>query len=182
MGVGKSTTGRLLAELLGREFIDTDHAIETRTGRTIAEIFETEGEPGFRRIEAETIEAVSRSGAVISLGGGALTPSGSVERLGEVGRLVYLRASVDRLIQRIGDPSSRPLLAGLDPAERRAKVEALLEERRENYERADHIIDADGSAVGVAENIARALGAHFEKKEASAEPGRLAPARGSEAE
>jgi shikimate kinase len=153
MGVGKSTVGRLLAARLGRRFCDSDQEIESRCGRTIAAIFAEEGEAGFRRLEAETIAALSNEGTVIALGGGAITPAGAVERLLEVGDLVYLEAPVEILAERIGDASNRPLLAGLDADARLRRLRDLLEERRPLYERATWRIDARGTADRVVERI-----------------------------
>jgi shikimate kinase len=157
MGAGKSTVGRVLADNLERRFVDSDQEIERRVGQTIAQIFASDGEAAFRLIEADTIEALSHEPAVIALGGGALTSPGVLEKLVERGDLVYLRASVDVLMARIGDPASRPLLAGLDDETRRAGVAAMLEERRGLYERAKYVVDADGDAKEVARRIAEAL-------------------------
>jgi shikimate kinase len=157
MGAGKSTVGRILAGESGRSFVDSDDAIERRVGRTIAEIFASDGEAFFRRIEAETIDALSNEPAVIALGGGALTSPGMLEKLVERGDLVYLQACVDVLMARIDDPSSRPLLAGLDAEGRRAKLSALLEERGPVYERATFVVDAEGDAKDVARRIAKTL-------------------------
>lgn len=157
MGAGKSTVGRILADNLDRAFLDSDHEIERRVGQTIAQIFVSDGETAFRRIEAETIEALSNEVAVIALGGGALTSPGLLEKLAEKGDLVYLRASIDVLMARIADPASRPLMAGLDEGARRARLAALLEERRELYERATFVVDADGDAKEVARRVITAL-------------------------
>jgi shikimate kinase len=157
MGAGKSTVGRILADDLERKFVDSDDEIERRVGQTIAQIFASDGETAFRRIEAETIEALSNDAAVVALGGGALTSAGLLDMLVESGDLVYLKASVDLLMARIVDPASRPLLGGLDEKDRRARIEALLEERRGLYERATFVVDADGDAKDVAKRIIAAL-------------------------
>jgi shikimate kinase len=159
MGVGKSTIGPLLASRLARNFIDTDRELETRQGRTISEIFAEAGEAAFRSIEAETIDAVSSDDAVIALGGGAVTPAGAIEKLLDRGDLVYLEASAEVVVERIGDASSRPLLAGLDLAARVQRLNELLEERRPLYERATHRVDAMGEPSEVVERILAALGA-----------------------
>lgn len=135
MGAGKSTLGPALAARLGRPFVDTDDEIERAQRRSIAQIFAQDGETAFRALEAETIRGVPEN-AVVALGGGAIAQSGACEVLAARGTIVYLAATVDQLLARIGDAEARPLLAGLSPAERRARLEALLEERRPAYESA----------------------------------------------
>ena len=157
MGVGKSTVGPLLALRLGREFVDTDLEIERRAGRSIAEIFDREGEATFRRLEVEAVEVASSRPAVIALGGGALVQPGALERLSGRGDLVYLRASAETLLERIGDPSSRPLLAGLGESGCTARLQALLDERRPFYERARFQIDAEGTNDEVVDRIVARL-------------------------
>jgi len=157
MGVGKSTIGPLLAKRLGWSFLDSDHEIEARAGQTIPEIFAEQGEASFREIEAETIASISSAETVIALGGGALTHPGATERLQERGMIVYLHASADVLVGRIGNPASRPLLADLDPEGRREKLRALLEERRPLYERASIQVDASGSAEETVDRILAAM-------------------------
>ena len=143
MGAGKSTVGPVLARALGRPFCDTDDAICQRAGRSIREIFEQDGEAAFRSLEREAIEAAGSDGAVVALGGGALAQPGMAERLAERGTRIYLRAQPDTLIERIRNPESRPLLAGLGRAERRARLEALLAERESSYASAELIVDVD---------------------------------------
>lgn len=158
MGVGKSAIGSRLAARLGWEFIDTDVEIERREGQSIAEIFARQGERAFRRLEAETIDTVSAEKAVvIALGGGAIAEAGAVERLSERGELIYLRTSLQVLLERIGDSSSRPLLAGLDPLQRSERLAQLLEQRRPCYEKARFQIDAEGSEEEVVDRIVEAL-------------------------
>ncbi len=157
MGVGKSTVGQLLADLLGKRFFDSDDEIESQAGRSIAQIFETEGEAGFRRMEAEVIDALCVEDSVIALGGGALTTPGTLEKLLDRGDLVYLEASVDALIGRIRDPSSRPILAGLDESAQRAKLEALFLARRPLYEKATFIVEAEAEPQEVASRIKKIL-------------------------
>ena len=157
MGVGKSTVGPLLARRLGRTFIDSDHEIEARAGRTISTIFEEEGEASFRRLEADTIGALSEGDVVIALGGGALTLPGSLEALQERGLLVYLWAPPEVLVQRIGDPRTRPLLAGLGVAERVEKLRLLLEERHPRYSQASIQVEAAGTTHEIVKQILLAL-------------------------
>lgn len=159
MGVGKSTVGARLARTLGRVFIDTDKEVERRAGRTIPEIFATEGEAGFRRMEAEAIRAAGMDGAVIALGGGAVVQPGALERLLESGEVIYLKADPAVLLDRISDPRSRPLLAGLDAAARLEKLTGLLEERLPFYRLARIHVDASGTTDEVVERIVDELSA-----------------------
>lgn len=158
MGVGKSTVGPALAERLGRRFVDTDREIERRAGRRIAEIFAEEGEAAFRRLEAEAVEDAGAGGAVVALGGGAVTAPGAMDRLLERGPVVFLSADARTLLERIGDPSSRPLLAGLDTEARILRIEALLAERMPCYARATFAVEARGSAEDVVDRIVDELG------------------------
>src|SRR4051812_4154212 len=101
MGAGKTTIGRVLARKLGKRFIDSDHAIETRTGASIPWIFEIEGEASFRRREADMIrELTAQQGVVLATGGGAVLDPASRALLCERGTVIYLRASVGSILQR----------------------------------------------------------------------------------
>jgi shikimate kinase len=132
-GSGKSTIGRRLAKAIGCGLIDTDAAIEQRTGRTIAEIFSGDGESGFRRIEEQVIrEALESHDGILSLGGGALTTPGVRDAL--VGQtVVYLEISAAEGIRRTSGSTVRPLLAGPDRAE---KYRELVNDRVPLYRRA----------------------------------------------
>ena len=146
-----------MATRLGRRFVDTDLEIEREAGRTIAEIFEAKGETYFRELEARVIEAAGSEGAVVALGGGSVTAPGVLARLLETGQLVFLRAAPEVLVDRIGDPASRPLLAGLDRAGRVEKLRQLLSERMPLYQRAQIEIDASGTTESVVERLLDAL-------------------------
>ena len=132
-GSGKSTLGRRLAKAIGRGLIDTDAAIEQRTGRTIAEIFSGDGESEFRRIEEQVIrEALESHDGILSLGGGALTTPGVRDAL--VGQtVVYLEISAAEGIRRTSGSTARPLLAGPDRAE---KYRDLVNDRVPLYRQA----------------------------------------------
>ncbi|MCH9735249.1 MAG: shikimate kinase [Actinomycetia bacterium] len=125
-GSGKSTIGRRLAKALDLGLLDTDAAIEKSTGRTIAEIFASDGEAEFRRIEAEVVcDALSTHDGVLSLGGGAVTTASVREALAGH-TVIYLEISAAEGIRRTGGATVRPLLAGPDRAE---KFKALMAER-----------------------------------------------------
>ena len=159
MGCGKSTVGPALARLLDRDFVDADRQIEARSGRTIPEIFEADGEAAFRTLEREIIDAVAREGCVVALGGGAIAEPGAPEWLAKLGTVVYLRASLELLVRRVGRAKGRPLLAGLDQAGRRRRIEVMLRDRRSAYETARLIVDTDDRTVAeIAGSIAKDLG------------------------
>jgi len=162
MGVGKSTVGAQLATRLKRAFVDTDREVERVAGRTIADIFETEGERRFRALEAEAIRAASADAAVVALGGGAVAAPGVMERLLAGGEIIFLMADPSLLISRIGDPASRPLLAGLDHAAQLERLETLLAERNPFYQQARIQIDARGTAEEVVDRIVEELEAESE--------------------
>lgn len=131
-GSGKSTIGRRLAKALGVALLDTDVAIEQRTGRTIADIFATDGEPEFRRIEEEVVRAaLADHDGVLSLGGGAVTSPGVRDALAGH-TVVYLEIGAAEGVRRTGRGAVRPLLAGPDRAE---KYRALMAERAPLYRR-----------------------------------------------
>ncbi|QRY49613.1 shikimate kinase [Mycolicibacterium septicum] len=131
-GSGKSTIGRRLAKALNLTMLDTDAAIEETTGRTIADIFATDGEAEFRRIEEEVIRsALATHDGVLSLGGGAVTTAGVRSALAGH-TVVYLEISAAEGVRRTGGSTVRPLLAGPDRAE---KFRALMSERVPLYRR-----------------------------------------------
>jgi len=140
MGAGKTTIGRLLARRLNMAFIDSDHEIEARTGASVPWIFEIEGEPSFRRREADVIRELSgQRGIVLATGGGAVLNPASRALLAERGTVVYLRASVGSILQRTAHDKNRPLLQTADP---RKKLEDLTAQREPLYrEIADLVID-----------------------------------------
>ena len=158
MGAGKSSIGPRLAQRLGRRFVDTDAEVERSAGLRVAEIFEREGEAGFRRRERAAIEAAGGEGAVVALGGGAIAQPGARERLARSGLVVYLRARPETLLARVGDADERPLLRGLAPAAQQARLGELLEQRRDDYESAAIKIDTDGQPLdALVESLAKRI-------------------------
>jgi len=131
-GSGKSTIGRRLSKALGVSLLDTDAMIEQRTGRGIADIFATEGEQEFRRIEEEVVRAaLAEHDGVVSLGGGAVTSPGVRDALAGH-TVIYLEIGAAEGIRRTGGNTVRPLLAGPDRAE---KFKALMAQRVPLYRR-----------------------------------------------
>lgn len=140
MGAGKTTVGRALAKRLNKQFIDSDHEIEARTGASISLIFEIEGEASFRQREAEVIrDLAGHAGIVLATGGGAILRPENRERLKSCGTVIYLRASINSILQRTSHDKSRPLLQTANPKQR---LEQLLQEREPLYlEVADLVVD-----------------------------------------
>lgn len=137
MGVGKSTIGRLLAREAGLEFIDCDRELETRSGVTIATMFEVEGEESFRRREAALLdELTQRRGVVLATGGGAVLQPENRDHLRSRGLVIYLESTVDEILRRTQTDKSRPLLQSND---RRARIEEILQHRRPLYEATAHL-------------------------------------------
>src|SRR4029453_817590 len=100
MGAGKSVCGRLLARRLGRCFVETDDMIVASEGRSIPEIFRDAGEEAFRQLEAETLDALAlKSGEVIATGGGLPCREGRMDRLRELGTVVWLGGDVREVLE-----------------------------------------------------------------------------------
>ncbi len=160
-GSGKTVVGRLLAGELRRPHLDTDLLIEDREGRTIAAIFEQDGEPHFRKVEADALERLAPSPpAVISIGGGAVASEHNRKRLKGLGTVVWLQAAPEELHRRVAadrkSAASRPPLSTTDAL---TEVRTLLAQRSEWYEElADVGIDTTGrSPAEVAQMILRCL-------------------------
>jgi len=149
MGAGKTTIGRQLAAALHQEFVDSDHAIETRTGVDIPTIFDIEGEEGFRKREVAVIdELTQRDGIVLATGGGAVLREENRRHLSGRGLVIYLYATVDRLMERTHRDKNRPLLQTEDP---RSRLSELMEVRDPLYRQvADIIYDTGADSVGQA--------------------------------
>ncbi|MFN8079938.1 MAG: shikimate kinase [Kineosporiaceae bacterium] len=122
MGAGKSAVGRLLADRLGVAFTDSDAVIEADAGRTIADIFATDGEPAFRDLEHRTIaRLLTEPVGVLALGGGAAMHPGTQALLRRHPMVVHLRIDLDRARARTGDDTRRPMLRRADLAEIHAR-------------------------------------------------------------
>ena len=143
MGTGKTTVGRIVAERLGRPFVDSDEQVEARTGRTVREIFEADGEPTFRAEESAALAEALAAGepTVVAAAGGVVLDPENRRRLREAGVVVWLRAAPDVLAGRVDGGSHRPLLAD-DPA---GVLTRLADERAPLYKDvADAVVDVDG--------------------------------------
>lgn len=144
MGSGKSSVGRYMHAKHGYQLIDTDSYIEKLEGRSIQEIFATEGEEYFRDLETHTLELLvhnNTNNTVIAVGGGL--PMRKINRilLHELGTIVYLKARPETLERRLAGDDHRPLLKG---GSLRERIRTLMEEREDTYEKvADLVIGTD---------------------------------------
>lgn len=153
MGAGKSTIGRHLADITGKQFCDADQEIENRTGVSIPLIFEIEGEEGFRKRESELLaELTTEKDKVLATGGGAVLREENRRVLSKNGFVVYLYADIDILYERTRRDRNRPLL---NEGDRRQKLEEIMTTRDPLYRLvADLIIETDKRpAKIVAKNI-----------------------------
>lgn len=170
MGAGKTSIGRRLATSLQMPFIDLDHAIEERSGASIALTFEIEGEAGFRRRERDLLgELVVRQGIVLSTGGGAVLDAGSREQLARNGFVIWLDAGIDAQLERLRHDRKRPLIGSGD---RRATLEQLAAERNPLYaEIADLRIASSGfgSSGTLARHIATVLERQWQRETSRSE-------------
>lgn len=140
MGSGKTTVGRLVADALGRPFVDTDDVVEAEVGKSISQIFDDHGERWFRAAEAEAVRgAAALRGQVIAVGGGAVLDPGNVTHLNGNGDIVWLDAPVDVLVANLSateDRRGRPLLAGQDGHELHARLRHMRDARGPAYQQA----------------------------------------------
>ena len=159
MAVGKSHLGRLVADSLGFKFFDTDQIIEEQSGRTILEIFESEGESEFRSMEKALITSgLPDTASVISCGGGLPIPEGMMDLLKSKGVVLALFASVDSILERTARNSNRPLLQVCNPED---KIRNLLDERTPVYLDADVSISTDERSTSeIVNSIIRAYQKH----------------------
>ena len=154
MGSGKTTVGRVLSRMLDVPFADTDEMIETRRGMPVSRIFEQFGEPCFRDLETQTLKLLDQDGKdlVISVGGGLPVRSQNRELMHRIGRVVFLTAREETLVERLSGSSDRPLLQGVDLRER---IRSLSAARQEMYlDAADYQVATDGKTP---EEIAREI-------------------------
>jgi shikimate kinase len=153
MGVGKTAVGQVLAKRLNKQFVELDALIEQKVGKTIAEIFQQDGEVAFRELEIEVIKEIAQNrDQVIACGGGVVLNKINIDRLKKDSLMVYLTASPKVILKRVASSGARPLLKVDDPA---VTIRQLLRFRRPFYERAADVkIDTSRMAIdSIAEQI-----------------------------
>ncbi len=149
MASGKSTIGPRVAARVGATFIDLDRLITAHDGRSIPEIFDEDGEDGFRSLEREALhKTADPDDLVVALGGGTLVDDDNRTLAKEHGKIVYLEVDPDTILERVGDEADqRPLLQGEDgtplpPDEMQERISEMLADRRASYEDAHRTVDA----------------------------------------
>ena len=146
MGTGKTSVGRLVADQLHFDYLDTDDVIQLRQGRTITEIFATAGEPAFRKMESELVgELAVRTKTVIATGGGLPMNPQNLVSLKTHALVVCLWASPEKIWERVKNQTHRPLLHDADPQK---KIRELLAAREPFYRQADVLLNTERRSVG----------------------------------
>lgn len=161
MGTGKTAVGRLLAERLKVPFFDADTVLAKRAGKSIAQIFEEEGEPAFRELERQVIaELTQKTRIVMATGGGSLMDARNRALLESSGILICLTARAGTLLERLKDDMTRPLLAGEDLPTR---LERLMKERETVYALCPLQVATDDRTIAqVADEIIRKIGPRWQ--------------------
>jgi len=141
MGTGKTSVGRLVADQLHFDYLDTDELIQSRTGRPIVEIFSTDGEAAFRKMEQELVgELAARTKTVIATGGGLPMNPQNLVSLKTHALVVCLWASPEKIWERVKNQTHRPLLHDADPQK---KIRELLAAREPFYRQADVLLNTE---------------------------------------
>lgn len=156
MGAGKSTVGRLLAEMLNKPFIDLDARIVEREQRSIATIFAEQGEDYFRDCETSLLQTLEgQTAAVFATGGGMAVRAVNRDAMARLGQVVYLDASWATIKERLQGSVDRPLV---EQHRNWAQLKSLWDKRQVFYRKADIIVSTDGLApLDIAQNIADQL-------------------------
>lgn len=145
MGTGKTSVGRLVAEQLHFDYLDTDEMIQAATGKTITEIFSACGEPSFRELEERTVaELAGKTQTVISAGGGVPVNPKNLNSLKTHALVVCLWASPAKIWERVRNQTHRPLLQDADPQK---KIHELLAAREPFYRQADILLNTDSRSL-----------------------------------
>ena len=155
-GAGKSTVGKLLAEKLNLDFVDTDLVIEKQAGKSISDIFVQDGEPVFRALEKQVVaDAISNANCVVSVGGGALMDV-DTRQIVKGQECVWLQAGLSQAVDRVGMNKNRPLLLG----NVRGQLADLMAAREPLYiECAKHVVDTNNmTADQVVQEIIEMVG------------------------
>ncbi|MEM9729553.1 MAG: 3-dehydroquinate synthase [Myxococcota bacterium] len=139
MGAGKSTVAEATARALGTRAVDLDDEVVALAGKTIPEIFASQGEVAFRNLERQALEKLPSDAGVVALGGGTVTDGSTRRRLLSDGIVVTLTASLETLAERVGSGEGRPLLGG----DARANLQRILDQRADAYAEAHAVIDTE---------------------------------------
>ena len=171
MGAGKTAIGRKVATVLGLNFTDSDHEIESVSRMTVPELFERYGEAEFRALEQRVILRILENGPqVLSTGGGAYMNDHTRTVIAEQGVSIWLKADIDILMERVSKRQNRPLLKNPDP---KAVLERLMTERYPVYALADVCVPTrDEKKEVIAAEVIEALGRHLVAAPTRAEGGR----------
>jgi shikimate kinase len=149
MGAGKTTVGARVAETVGAGFRDLDRMVVEAAGQSIAALFASEGEAGFRRREARLLPAALAPGGVLALGGGTPMDDGCWRLIRQRATTVWLDAPLEVLRARVAGDAGRPLLAAASAAD----LERLYATRRARYAESDFRIDASRAIGRVVEDV-----------------------------
>ncbi|MEE1008046.1 MAG: shikimate kinase [Agathobacter sp.] len=146
MGAGKSTIARNLQKELGMELVEMDERIVKEQGMSINDIFKTKGEDGFRDIESQlVIDLGKQDKAIVSCGGGVVIRPENVKNMKKSGKIIYLTAKPETILDRVKDSTQRPLLNGHMNVE---YINELMSKRKDFYEEAaDYKVATDGKNV-----------------------------------
>lgn len=163
MGAGKTAIGRRVAQVLGLQFVDSDHEIEAAARMSIPDLFESYGEAEFRSLERRVISRLLKSGPqVIATGGGAYMNEQTRRAVARNGVSVWLNADLETLLERVSRRQNRPLLQNADPAE---VLRKLMDERYPFYANADVVVmSRDAARETIADEVIDALAAHLAKR------------------
>lgn len=137
MGAGKTTIGKALSEKLSFPVYDTDDYIIQKENRTIEDIFKTDGEEYFRKIEAQVLRALPKENVIITTGGGMILNEENRAYMKENGTVIFLYCSPEVVFERLKEDTSRPLLAG----DKKKEIETRLRKRLPLYQEAHFTID-----------------------------------------
>jgi shikimate kinase len=144
MATGKTSVGKRLAAMMHYDFLDLDAVIEAEAGTPIPQIFSSQGEPAFRKLESRMVERVAdKTGCVIATGGGTIVNPQNLEKLKCCGVVISLTADIPTILLRVGSGDDRPMLAG----DRQERIRTLLELRAPAYAKADIMVDTSTLSI-----------------------------------
>lgn len=142
LGAGKSTLARNLGRMFNRRYVDTDRLVERRAGKTVTQIFESDGEAAFRILETKVLKSLSTGRSLlVSCGGGIVETPRNIELIHELGYCVYLDGDIDDSLRQIRRSDTRPDFRS------ESHAADLLRHRRPLYQQAaDLTLDIRGKS------------------------------------